>query len=238
MPTATSQRIQRWFNRLVFCTPLIALAWYLGVEISRGRHAAINLSCQGNLCGLSLAMLQYKEQHGEFPPANMRKTPNGPAVSWRVLLLEFLSPALLDDYRFEEPWDGPSNRQLISRMPSIYQCPASGQERESGTTNYFVVTGRNMVFPEDHAVSIKDIRGNPSSRILIVEAVGRTVPWTQPVDLKIDSMSTLIKGPANTGWGISSHHGDFANVAFLNGETGRLRNGLSDAAFFSLFRID
>jgi len=61
--------------------------------------------------------------------------------SWRVLILPYIEQnELFKEYRFDEPWDGPNNRKLASRMPKVYAL--HGEERpDNVTTNYLAVVG-------------------------------------------------------------------------------------------------
>jgi len=53
--------------------------------------------------------------------------------SWRVLLLPFLDQKpLFDQYRFDEPWDGPHNRKLVSQIQYAYRCPSHGHHGNAG----------------------------------------------------------------------------------------------------------
>src|SRR5262249_40592874 len=81
-------------------------------------------NCSGHFTTIAVAMDQYHQWYGHFPPAYRTDASGKPAHSWRVLLLEFLDHELYAKYRFDEPWDGPNNRKLESRMPSYYACPA------------------------------------------------------------------------------------------------------------------
>lgn len=68
-----------------------------------------------------MAVVNYESQYGSLPPAYVLGPDGRPWHSWRVLILEFFNSDLYEEYRFSEPWDGPNNRKLAERMPSLYK---------------------------------------------------------------------------------------------------------------------
>jgi Protein of unknown function (DUF1559) len=68
-----------------------------------------------------LAVANYHETYGCFPPAYLANRDGKPMHSWRVLILPFLAQQeLYRAYNFDEPWNGPNNRNLESRIGNIY----------------------------------------------------------------------------------------------------------------------
>lgn len=76
------------------------------------REAARRVSCLNNLRHIELALHNYHNAHGCFPPAYIVDESGRPMHSWRVLLPYLEQEALYDQYDFSEPWDGPNNRKL------------------------------------------------------------------------------------------------------------------------------
>jgi hypothetical protein len=162
----------------------------LSMEHTRGSSQATG--CEGNLTVIASGMHRYHEKYGHFPPAYLKDKSGKPAHSWRVLLLEFWEPEVFAQYKFDEPWDGPNNRQLAHRMPRFYACPADQDAIASSKTNYFVVVGNRTVFPGANTVKLSEIVRPTGETILVVEAVGLEVNWMEPNDLSFDSMSFAI----------------------------------------------
>lgn len=223
MPNQTNLNHRLWLFLLLYSLPALGLVGYFGFKkVDLMERAARSNDCLGNLNALSMAMQDYRSEHGHFPPPVFRKRPGEPEVSWRVLLLDIIDRSLFKDYNVNEPWDSLANSKLISRMPSCFLCPASGNLRNAGMTNYFMITGNGTLFGANEFMQSKKPPGELDSKLMIVEAVGSAIPWTKPDDLSIDHISLKINDPDFAGLCISSHHGDYANVAFLNGEIGRL----------------
>jgi hypothetical protein len=145
---------------------------------------------QDNLRQLVIAMHNYADTHkGRFPAvANFDKA-GKPLLSWRVHLLPFLGQAdLYRQFHLDEPWDGPHNRELIARMPAVYQGLNPALNRE-GKTYYLAPVGPDLAFsggPEGLRMPA-DFPDGTSNTILFVEADdAHAVPWTKPEDLKAD----------------------------------------------------
>jgi hypothetical protein len=146
-----------------------------------------------------LAVANYHDTYGSFPPAYIADETGKPMHSWRVLLLPFLEQReLYEQYDFREPWDGPNNRKLLSKRPSLYAF--HGTEREaSTTTNYLAVVGRETVWPGDQSLSMAAIGDDPARTILVVENQGGSIPWTEPRDLEFASMNMDVGAAAARG---------------------------------------
>lgn len=216
----SKDRVRSWLVLLLVLSSFALGAGWLTKRVGEVREAASVSACQGCLSNIGTALLRYHEKYGAFPPAYLADPAGNPAHSWRVLLLEFLDHDLYLKYKFDESWDGPNNRQLESRMPNCYSCPADKEGKARFRTNYFVVVGEQTMFPGAKAVSLQDVGGPNSSTILVVESVGRDVHWMQPEDLTLDSLSLAINDPSAPS--ISSRHRDGASVCTIDGTKLRL----------------
>jgi hypothetical protein len=118
---------------LAGCMSLLRIA--APVELSR------RSACVVNLKQIALALHNYHDTYGTFPPAYVADENGRPMHSWRVLILPFLeSSDVYSKYRFDEPWDGPHNRLLADRMPYAYRCPSESRNSPpSRITSYVAV---------------------------------------------------------------------------------------------------
>jgi hypothetical protein len=165
------------------------------------REAALRAETSNNLRQIGLAMIKDADayDHKMVAPAICDK--NGkPLLSWRVALLPFLGEEnLYRQFKLDEPWDGPNNIRLVTRMPKVYASPADPDEAARGWTYFRVFTGSQTAFPdpvppfEKHRSSFAYPAGfadGTSNTILAVEA-GDAVPWTKPDELPYDPNKPL-----------------------------------------------
>lgn len=117
-----SRRVVYVLIGLMFLTPT---GFGLRNSIIEAREAQHRSGCKCHLIQFGLALHNYHEVHGTFPPAFVLGPDGQKWHSWRVLILPQLEQSpLYDEYRFDEPWDGPNNRKLIAKMPEIFACPS------------------------------------------------------------------------------------------------------------------
>ena len=154
-------------------------------------ESRFRMQCSGNAKRIAVALHNYHETHGRFPPA-IGYGPDGKTPhSWRVALLPFLGHAELHKkYDFGEAWDGPNNLKLLEENPAVYRCPKV--EGDSTNSSYFVLTGPTTVFSGNDGTSKREITDGTRGTLLVVEAV-REIPWTKPEDIPYTPAAPLPK---------------------------------------------
>ncbi len=138
-------------------------------------------------------MHSYQDTHGRLPPAVVYGDYGKPLLSWRVLILPFISQEqLFKEFRLDEPWDSPHNIELLPKMPRTYGPPpgkANMVPPHHTVCKVFVGKGaafegvRGLRFPEDFP-------DGTSNTLMVVEA-GEPVPWTRPEDLAYEPAGPL-----------------------------------------------
>jgi RNA polymerase sigma factor (sigma-70 family) len=145
-------------------------------------------------------------------------------LSWRVALLPFLGTAeseLYRQFRLNESWDSPHNRQLLNRMPSIY-APAGAKP---WATHFQVFVGPNAGFEKHRAMHMADIIDGTSNTIMIVKA-GTAVPWSKPDDLVYDPDQPLPE--------LSDDPTETLQAAFFDGSAHMLKRNRNEAMLRAL----
>jgi prepilin-type processing-associated H-X9-DG protein len=174
------------------------------------------MMCSNNLKQIGLALLNYHNVHGCFPPAYITDESGRPIHSWRVLILPFIEQdALYEEYRFAEPWDGPHNRKWIDTAVSAFHCPGDDSNADSLMTNYVAVVGPDTAWPGSTSAKMSDFGDGISKTILVVEVADSGIHWMEPRDLHVVQMAPGINPKA--GQGISSKHPGVVNVLFGDG---------------------
>jgi len=208
---------------LVAIAIILVLITFLQPARSRARPAARKAQCRNNLKQIAIALHNYHDAHGSFPPAYIADEDGRPMHSWRVLILPYLDQkALYEEYDFDEPWDGPDNSRLAAVEGYLFQCP----EEQLGmipVTSYVAVAGPNSMWPGGNPTSFGDCADDPDNTLLVVEVANSGINWMEPRDLDISEITPQVN-PKN-GRGISSLHAGSksprkpcgAHAAFVDG---------------------
>jgi RNA polymerase sigma factor (sigma-70 family) len=117
-----------------------------------------------------------------FPPQAIVGADGKPLLSWRVAILPYLGEkALYEQFKRDEPWDGPHNKTLLAKMPKFY-APLDTKAGEKHATYYQVFVGGGALFEISRKVAVADVRDGTVNTLMVVEAE-LPVPWTKPEDL-------------------------------------------------------
>jgi hypothetical protein len=139
-----------------------------------------------------LAVVNYLEHHGHYPPAWIADKNGKPLLSWRVLILPYLDgQELYEQFDLTEPWDGPNNSKLLDQMPSPYRLHTIKDQHKTAT-NYVAVVGENTLWQGAEPRSPNFVKDGESNTLLVAEYVGHPIPWTKPEDLLFDKMDLAV----------------------------------------------
>jgi hypothetical protein len=158
----------------------------LGTIIQPMMEAEARSASQNDLKQIALAMHNYYAANKHFPLPASRAPDGKPLLSWRVHILPYLEQkALYQQFHLDEPWDGPHNRPLVEKMPSVYRLAIS--KSQPGRTNYLLPVGNGAAFDAERPTEFKDIRDGSSNTIMIVTVDDEhAVIWTKPDDWPFD----------------------------------------------------
>jgi hypothetical protein len=225
---------------LVVLCLMCLLTCLLFPAVETARAPARRAVCANNLRRIAMALHNYHDANGCFPPAYVADKNGKPMHSWRVLILPYLGQgALYNTYNFAEPWDGPNNKKLLAARSPVFVCPSDPNAYAPGATqtSYVAVVGRNAAWPGEKSRRLDsvDFQGGASNTIMVVEVANSGIQWSEPRDLSLDALAAAgTKSPALT---VSSNHGpreDFffiydhgcdANVAMADGHEDYLPPG-------------
>jgi hypothetical protein len=215
---------------LAACGGLFLFVFYPAIHSAR--EAGRRTHCLNRLRSIGTALMSYHSQYGSLPPAYIADAFGKPMHSWRVLILPYLDEQqLYDAYDFSEPWDGPNNSRLLSKMPSIYGCPSHAAESQGTYTAYAGVFGEHCMFRGADPVGFDDVPDGLGSTLLVGETAGTSIPWTKPVDIDIKVHPLL-----GDREGFSSEHDRGVNFVWCDVRVTALPKNLSREklkAFFS-----
>ncbi len=170
------------------------------------REIASRARSINNLKTIGLALHNFHSAHDQFPPAVISGPDGKPWHSWRVLLLPYMEQAnLYNQYRFDEPWDGPNNRKLLDQMPEVFRDPIHGDGPDH-FTHYAALVGEETAFPPSGAIlrdanrpvrlpigpgsggatGVRNMTDGTSNTLLVAPvSPDRKIPWTKPEDIAV-----------------------------------------------------
>lgn len=193
---------RKWALLALLAALLAVSSWRIVFPL---REEWSSLKTNNDFAMLGLGMHGYAEKHGHLPGANApceEPAGNGKKhpLSWRVLLLPYIEEqALHDQYKFDEPWDGPNNILLIDKIPKFYRHPKADHVKLAiGYTHYRVFGSRPAIKPSAlftdgmPGPKLKEIPDGTTDTIMIVEA-SEAVPWTMPEILLYERNQPLPK---------------------------------------------
>lgn len=215
----------------------LGLGFYLVEGVKEAREAARASACKGRFAQLLLALHNYHEAYGSFPPAYLTDEQGQPMHSWRVLILPYIEQQeIYDQYKFDEPWNSPHNLALSEKAHTAYfHCP-SGPHENSPITDYVVVVGEGTAFPGSRSTSMDDFQDGLEDTILIVEIANSDIHWMEPGDLDFRTMSFAIDDRSRPS--ISSPHPCGPGAIFAESmPTYRLHASLSPASIKAMLTI-
>lgn len=223
----------------------IAMLWFLLMlpKLQGAAEAGPRTQCRSNLKIIAAAVHNWHDQH-ERLPAPYTTVEDQPPVSWRVTLLPYLGrEELRNGYDAQKAWNDPVNRPVALREPlEVYLCRTNRQPQDAEHrwyTAYAFVTGAGTPFPAEGPLTLNDISDGVSNTLLIAEACGRKIVWTEPRDVDVSQEAIEINAPgqvAGTSAGILSswHRGGGAMCALADGSVRFLSQNTSPEALRAL----
>ncbi|MCA9049728.1 MAG: DUF1559 domain-containing protein, partial [Planctomycetaceae bacterium] len=159
------------------------------------RHRAQRMSTMNSLKQIGLAMHNFHDTYGHFPPQALVDKDGKRLLSWRVLILPYLDNLpLYQQFHLDEPWDSPHNIKLVSSMPFAYRGSQTDEQAiKAGRTRMTAPLTKDSVFGRPGSgMKIQSILDGTSNTLMIVEAApDQTFIWTKPDDVVIPAENPL-----------------------------------------------
>lgn len=169
---------------------IAGLVYALLPRIGGPRGSDKSVQCRNKLRAIGKALHLYHSEHGCFPPAYVADEQGRPTHSWRALLLPYLDKELAKQYRFDEPWDGPHNRLLQSRIARQFRCP--NDKSPENDTSYVAVIGPRTLWPGSEVRRFVDVSDGLSNTIAVVEVANSGVLCLEPRDFSVAELQTVV----------------------------------------------
>ncbi len=221
----------------------VAFATWVYVLYHSAVDRRLEMSCGNTLKQVGLGVFNYHDTYKQLPRAFLADEEGRPVHSWRTAVAPYLA-GIRQFYRWDEPWDSPFNIKLAKGLPIhvdgptsnsnmksmggfdgvanyawLFQCPAAHNAHDH-YTNIFVVVGDETVWPPGASLTLDQIGDGLENTILLVESNTLAAYWSEPKDLRFDSMTFEIN--STTGVGISGLHDRGPTVVFADGAACRI----------------
>ncbi len=204
---------------------LLLLLLALGLAGTAAFQSAWRWGCKmasaNGLQQIKLALENYRQANGCYPPQYLADKNGRPMHSWRVLIWPYLAgDESCRRYRFDEPWNGPHNRLLASQAPACFRSPNGDRNSKSPTTDYVAIVGKDTLWrgavplrPSDleriqkHFWKEETAGLDPDKRTRIVwfvEAANTGINWMEPRDVPLEQALVGV----NVAGGIQSDYSD------------------------------
>ncbi|WP_437191719.1 DUF1559 domain-containing protein [Planctomicrobium sp. SH527] len=210
------RRIIGWSSSILIVIVLLALF----LPLPRSANVAARRSqCKNNLKQIGLALHQYHDEYGVFPPAFTVDAQGSRLHSWRSLILPYLGQKdLYDKIDFSKPWDDPVNAGVRKASLPSYRCPST--LIPDNHTGYVVIVGEGFAFSPIGPQSLSEFKDGPELTAMVIELpINRSYEWMEPRDGTEADFGVTTPMPA--GSHIGGMHVAFADgaVRFLSDKT-------------------
>ena len=167
------------------------------------RPAAWRAQCSNNLRQIGLALHNYHDDHGTFPPAFTVDADGKRLHSWRTLILPYVDQVTLyETIDLTKPWDDPVNVEALESIPQTYRCPSA--DLQDGKTTYLALVGEECVFPFEQARSIPEITDRLIRTAMVVDVGSENaVHWMSPIDEDETFFDELVHDPPGPHFPVS-----------------------------------
>lgn len=152
-----------------------------------GVTPARRMLTQNHLKMVGLALLNYHDVYGTFPPAVVTDADGKPLYSWRVLILPFTEyQPLYEKFDLSQSWDSETNLPLVAEMPYFFESPYLDHRANVGKTPYLAI-----VDTQDERSVMRPYVGRPLSEVtdgtnetgVVVDFPQKAGIWTKPYDV-------------------------------------------------------
>lgn len=177
MPRPFELKTRRGFTLVELVVVIAIIAVLIGLllpAVQKVREAASRIKCANNLKQLGLAVHNYHDSHGTFPPAYVNKGAYGKTGfsfthGWAPFILPFVEQqTLYTHYRWDFPLYTPENQPVVATLLRPFQCPST-PERD-----------RYMTFGPFAAFATKGACGDYTIALGVDQALSQ-LGWVDPV---------------------------------------------------------
>jgi hypothetical protein len=134
-----------------------------------------------NLRLVAKGLNQYKDQHGNYPPAGRLEQNNDQQLpaqfNWRVGILPHIGyEDLYAEFKFDESWDSSHNQSVAEKMPSLLLTGS-----HDGRTALHILNGSITGYRHSMPLPDAEVTDGITNTLMVAEMSSEeSVPWTSP----------------------------------------------------------
>ncbi|HET6423214.1 MAG TPA: DUF1559 domain-containing protein [Planctomycetaceae bacterium] len=217
---------------VVLCVIAVLIGFLLPPVTRSARPAARRVQCRNNLRQIGLALHNYHDAWGTFPPAYTVDADGKRLHSWRTLLLPYVDQqALYARIDLTKPWDDPANAEAFKKPVTCYACPSHMDY--PAKTSYLAVVTPHSVLREGSSCSLHDINDGTANTLVVLEVrAEHAVPWMAPQDADEAMVATFRKSTSK------HNHVGGGHALLADGAARFLSESISEAVLFGLTTAD
>lgn len=228
---------------LVWVSVVLLLGALLSPAYRSARWAAKRSWCANNLKQIMLALNNYAEAEGAYPPAYTVDANGKPLHSWRTLILPYLEyHDLYESIDLTKPWDDPVNAKAFETVVGTYDCPCiivdpavpcpELRGRSWNKTVYRASVGPHAFLRPTEPRPLATIADGTDWTLSMIEvALEDAVPWMAPEDA--DEAMILNLRP-----GSKLVHPGGVNAAFADGSALFLKTSIPPEIRRAMISVD
>jgi type II secretory pathway pseudopilin PulG len=181
-PPTTGRRGFRLIELLVIVGIIGLLIACVLPNVRMSRESGRRASCSNNLKQIALALLNYHDEYGSFPPAYTVDAEGKPLHSWRTLILPFNEQkTLYARIDLSKPWDDPANQAARETDVPVYRCPSANPPKCQ--TNYVAIISSDGCFSGPTPRTLAEISDGTNETLVVTEVpTNQAVHWMSPYD--------------------------------------------------------
>lgn len=163
-------------RRLPLMVTVLTLGSLCSLLLVKGCRTVRLMQASNNFKNIGIALHQYHEEYGTFPPAVAHDDKANKLHSWRSLIEPYMAARdAPPTFRFSEPWDSPHNLNASKRHG------ASDYEY-----TFLAIVGKDTAWPRNGPRTYKDFKDGTSNTIMVIAIKNPGIGWHEPVDLEFD----------------------------------------------------